>query len=73
MYDSAGGLAWPTGRKTAPTGVFDGSLPAVRRLAERHTTILHWPTDNHAEHHFVAMERPEALAADLAAFFTKVR
>ncbi|MEO3750615.1 hypothetical protein [Streptomyces sp. B6B3] len=77
MYDSAAGLAWPTGRKTAPTGVLDGSLPAVRRLAERHTTILHWPADNHAEHHLVALERPEALAADLAealaAFFTKVR
>ncbi len=27
MYDSAAGLAWPTGRKTAPTGVFE-RLPA---------------------------------------------
>ena len=71
MYDSTG-FAWPQGQTAAPTGVYTGP-PGIRRLAERHNTIVHWPTDNSADHHFVAMERPEALAADLRAFFAKVR
>ena len=67
MYDSTG-FAWPTGQKDAPTGVFSGP-PGIRRLAERTNTVTHWPEDHKAEHHFVAMEAPEALAADLRAFF----
>jgi hypothetical protein len=67
MYDSTG-FAWPAGQKDAPTGVFSGP-PGIRRLAERTNTITHWPDHHKAEHHFVAMEAPEVLAADLKAFF----
>ena len=70
MYDSER-FAWPQGQTAAPTGVFSGP-PGIRRLAERHNRIVHWPADNHAGHHFVAMERPEALAADIRTFFTSV-
>ena len=71
MYDSTG-FAWPQGQNVAPTGVYSGP-PGIRRLAERHNTIVHWPEDNPAAHHFVAMDRPDALAADMATFFSKVR
>jgi pimeloyl-ACP methyl ester carboxylesterase len=70
MYDSTG-FAWPRGQTAVPTGVYSGP-PGIRRLAERHNTIVHWPEDNPAAHHFVAMQRPDALAADLRAFFAKV-
>jgi pimeloyl-ACP methyl ester carboxylesterase len=70
-YDSSG-FGWPKGQRAAPTGVYSGP-PGIRRLAERHNTILHWPEDNTAGHHFVAMEQPARLAADLRAFFAKVR
>jgi epoxide hydrolase len=70
MYDSTG-FAWPEGQTAAPTGVFSGP-PGIRRLAERHNTIVHWPEHNTARHHFVAMEAPDALATDMRAFFTKV-
>jgi pimeloyl-ACP methyl ester carboxylesterase len=71
MYDSKG-FAWPTGQKAAPTGVYSGP-PGIRRLAERHNTILHWPDDNPGGHHFLAMDQPDALATDLRRFFAKVR
>src|SRR5262249_8805509 len=71
MYDSTG-FAWPAGQKAAPTGVYSGP-PGIRRLAERDNTIVHWPEHNPAAHHFVAMERPHELAADLREFFTTVR
>lgn len=71
MYDSTG-FAWPKGQTVAPTGVYSGP-PGIRRLAERNNRIVHWPEGNAAGHHFIAMERPEAYAADLRAFFTKVR
>ncbi|MER7795324.1 epoxide hydrolase [Streptomyces sp. NPDC097640] len=71
MYDSTG-FGWPEGQKAAPTGVYSGA-PGIRRLAERHNTIVHWPTDNPGGHHFVAMERPDDVAADLRRFFDKVR
>ncbi|HEX4212965.1 MAG TPA: epoxide hydrolase [Candidatus Dormibacteraeota bacterium] len=70
MYDSTG-FAWPRGQREAPTGVYSGP-PGIRRLAERHNHIVHWPEGNRAGHHFVAMERPEALAADMAIFFAAV-
>ncbi|MEE1938656.1 epoxide hydrolase [Streptomyces sp. TRM 70361] len=72
MYDSPDGLGWPRGQKAAPTGVYSG-MPAFRRLAERHNTIVHWPADNPEGHHFTAMDRPDALAADMRAFFAAVR
>ncbi|ADI09910.1 Microsomal epoxide hydrolase [Streptomyces bingchenggensis BCW-1] len=71
MYDSTG-FGWPEGQKAVPTGVYSGA-PGIRRLAERHNTIVHWPTDNPGGHHFVAMEQPDHLAADMRAFFAKVR
>ncbi|MGY0061483.1 epoxide hydrolase family protein [Streptomyces sp. LZ34] len=71
MYDSTG-FGWPEGQKAVPTGVYSGP-PGIRRLAERHNTIVHWPTDNPGSHHFVAMERPGHIAADIRAFFDKVR
>jgi pimeloyl-ACP methyl ester carboxylesterase len=71
MYDSTG-FGWPEGQQVAPTGVYSGP-PGFRRLAERHNTIVHWPLDNSAGHHFVTMERPERVAADIRAFFAKVQ
>jgi hypothetical protein len=47
--------------------------PGIRRLAERHNTIIHWPDDNPGSHHFVAMQEPGAVAADIGAFFAKLR
>ncbi|MBE1583160.1 epoxide hydrolase family protein [Nonomuraea angiospora] len=71
-YYESTGFGWPKGQKVVPTGVYSGP-PGIRRLAERHNTILHWPEDNTAGHHFVAMEQPGRFAADLRAFFAKVR
>lgn len=44
-----------------------------RRLAERDSTIVHWPRRNPVGHHFIAMDQPGPLAADIRAFFAKVR
>jgi pimeloyl-ACP methyl ester carboxylesterase len=66
-YDSTAS-AWPEGQKAVPTGVYSGP-PGFRRLAERYNAITHWPTDNPGSHHFPAMAVPEAMAADLRAFF----
>ncbi|GAA2103603.1 epoxide hydrolase family protein [Actinomadura alba] len=70
-YDSTG-FGWPEGQTATPTGVYSGP-PGIRRLAERHNTILHWPEDNPGGHHFIAMDQPDHLAADIRAFFAKVR
>jgi pimeloyl-ACP methyl ester carboxylesterase len=67
MYDTTRS-AWPTGQTVAPTGVYSGP-PGIRRLAERHNTIVHWPVDNPGGHHFIAMDRPDDVAADMRAFF----
>ncbi|MEV5648071.1 epoxide hydrolase family protein [Nocardia sp. NPDC052254] len=66
-YDSAG-FAWPTGSDVVPTGVYSGA-PGIRRLAERTAKVVHWPGGNPAGHHFIAMDQPEAYAADLRTFF----
>ncbi|MEU1731309.1 epoxide hydrolase [Streptosporangium sp. NPDC020145] len=71
-YYESTGFGWPQGQAAVPTGVYSGP-PGIRRLAERHNTILHWPEDNPPGHHFIAMDRPADLAADLRAFFAKVR
>ncbi|MBB5913872.1 pimeloyl-ACP methyl ester carboxylesterase [Nocardia transvalensis] len=70
-YDSTG-FGWPTGSPTVPTGVYSGDAPSIRRLAERTAKIVHWPTGNPAGHHFIAMDQPDAYAADLRAFFAAV-
>lgn len=66
-YDSTSS-GWPEGQKAVPTGLYSGP-PGFRRLAERDNTITHWPTGNAGRHHFPAMDVPEAMAADLRAFF----
>ena len=70
MYNKTG-FFWPEGQNLVPTGVYSGP-PGIRRLAERHNRIIHWPGSNPGGH-FVAMEVPDALAVDLRAFFAKVR
>lgn len=77
MYDlltlaDDGGFAWPKGQRRVPSGVYGGGSALMRRLAERDNTIVHWPEGNPGNH-FVAMEQPAAHAADIRAFFTKVR
>lgn len=67
MYDSTQ-LAWPKGQKAVPTGVYSGP-PGFRRLAELHNTIAHWGENNPVGHHFIAMDQPAALAADIRTFF----
>jgi hypothetical protein len=70
MYDTTS-FAWPQGQSAVPTGVYGGGPGLFRRLAERHNTIVHWP-DGNPDGHFVAMEVPEYVAADLRAFFSTV-
>lgn len=53
-----------------PTGLYGGGSPLIRRLAHRDNTIVHWPEDNPGHHHFIAMDEPEAHAADIRAFFS---
>ncbi len=77
MYDlltlaDDGGFAWPKGQRAVPSGVYGGGSALMRRLAERDNTIVHWPEGNPGNH-FVAMEQPSAHAADIRAFFAKVR
>ncbi|MFF8955556.1 epoxide hydrolase family protein [Streptomyces sp. NPDC014894] len=70
MYENER-FRWPRGQSKVPSGVYCGP-PAIRRLAERHNTVIHWPESNPGGH-FVAMELPDALAADVRAFFDRVR
>ncbi|MER5262624.1 epoxide hydrolase [Actinosynnema sp. NPDC002837] len=70
MYDNER-FGWPEGQKLVPTGVYSGP-PAIRRLAERHNDIVHWPQAKPGGH-FVALEVPGAFAAEVRAFFGKVR
>ncbi|BCB76038.1 epoxide hydrolase [Phytohabitans flavus] len=70
LYDTER-TTWPVGQKAVPSGVYSGGPALFRRLAERHNTIVHWPEGNPGGH-FVAMEEPEAHAADITAFFAKV-
>ncbi|MGI5170787.1 epoxide hydrolase family protein [Spirillospora sp. CA-253888] len=71
-YYESTGFAWPEGHRDVPTGVYSGP-PGIRRLAERHAHIVHWPEDNPGGHHFIAMDQADHLAADIRAFFAKVR
>ncbi|WP_132116296.1 epoxide hydrolase family protein [Actinocrispum wychmicini] len=70
MYGNTA-FRWPEGQSLVPTGVYHGP-PAIRRLAERHNKVIHWPQSNPGNH-FVAMEVPDAHARDIRAFFDKVR
>ncbi|GII96682.1 hypothetical protein [Sinosporangium siamense] len=71
MYNTTE-CGWPVGQQAVPTGVYSGE-GAIRRLADRHNTIVHWPESNPGSHHFLAMSDPDPLAADIADFFAKVR
>jgi epoxide hydrolase len=71
MYDSDG-FGWPQGQNSVPTGVYSGP-PGIRRLAERHNDIVHWPEHNTSGHHFVTMDVPHAVAADMRTFFGNLR
>ncbi|MFG3256597.1 epoxide hydrolase family protein [Streptomyces sp. NPDC048172] len=71
-YYESEGFGWPRGSAAAPTGTYAGP-PGIRRLAERHTRVLHWPEAAPPAHHFVAMDQPGALAAAIRSFFGKVR
>ena len=70
MYNHTG-FVWPEGQDLVPTGVYFGA-PGSRRLAERHNKIIHWSAGKPGNH-FVAMEAPDAYAADLRAFFATLR
>ncbi|MGW3544589.1 epoxide hydrolase family protein [Nocardia niigatensis] len=74
MYNGLGddGFVWPSGQKLVPVGVYAGGSPLMRRLAERDNTIVHWPEGN-TGNHFLAMDVPRAHAADIQAFFGKIR
>lgn len=75
MYNGLGddGFAWPAGQQLVPVGTYGGGSALMRRLAERDNTIAHWPADNPAGNHFIAMELPEAHTADIRTFFAEVR
>ncbi|MEJ2852197.1 MULTISPECIES: epoxide hydrolase family protein [unclassified Saccharothrix] len=70
MYDTER-FAWPVGQDLVPTGVYSGP-PGIRRLAERHNRVVHWPEGNPGGH-FVAMEEPVVFAKDLSTFFGGLR
>jgi pimeloyl-ACP methyl ester carboxylesterase len=75
MYDGlreGGGFGWPRGQTVVPSGVYSGGPDLLRRFAERHNTIIHWPEGN-TGNHFVPMELPDAHAADIREFFGKLR
>ncbi|MFG2192078.1 epoxide hydrolase family protein [Streptomyces sp. NPDC048639] len=69
-YDSDR-FVWPEGQAEVPTGVYSGGPALFRRLAERRNKIVHWPEGNPGGH-FVAMEEPDHLAADIRTFFAGV-
>ncbi|XVV17259.1 epoxide hydrolase family protein [Actinoplanes sp. CA-131856] len=61
------------GRGTVPTGVLvSGNDVTIRRWAERDHHVVHW-TDLGRGGHFLAMEEPALLAADIQVFFEKLR
>ncbi|WP_406400343.1 epoxide hydrolase family protein [Streptomyces uncialis] len=71
MYDTTA-IGWPQGQRHAPTGVYHG-IAGLRRIAARDCDLIHWPLDNPGVHHFIAMEQPAPLAADMATFFATLR
>lgn len=72
LYDSMHAQEW-TEPRSAPVGfaVF-GADPIVRILLDPEHRIEHW-SEFERGGHFPAMEQPEALAADLRAFFRRFR
>ena len=69
--DDAGG--WEPERSTVPTGfLLSTNDVTVRAFAERDHTVVHWSQLDRGGH-FLALEWPEGLVADLRDFFRKVR
>jgi pimeloyl-ACP methyl ester carboxylesterase len=64
----------PDERSSVPTGVALSRTQdvTIRRLAERDHTIVHW-TELDRGGHFLAMEAPDLLLADVRAFFAALR
>jgi pimeloyl-ACP methyl ester carboxylesterase len=60
-------------RSPVPTGVanFAGD-PAIRPIAERFNTIVHWSQFDRGGH-FAALEAPDLLTADIREFFRRFR
>ncbi|MEU8242609.1 epoxide hydrolase family protein [Actinoplanes missouriensis] len=61
-----------SGRGSVPTGVLVSAHDVtIRRWAERDHHVVHWSELGRGGH-FLAMEAPEALVADIRVFFQKV-
>lgn len=69
-----GGSGWGKARSSVPTAgaVFAGGDYAIRRLAERDHTIVHWSEFDRGGH-FAALEAPDLLATDVRDFFATLR
>jgi epoxide hydrolase len=67
---SAAGAGWETpSRGTVPTAVLVSNHDkTIRRWAERDHNVVRW-TELHRGGHFLAMEQPELLVADVREFF----
>ncbi|MEQ4205439.1 epoxide hydrolase family protein [Actinopolymorpha sp. B9G3] len=60
-------------RAPVPTGLaIFPSDPAIRRIAEREHTLVHWSEFDRGGH-FAAMEAPDLLIDDVRTFFRRVR
>jgi pimeloyl-ACP methyl ester carboxylesterase len=69
-----GGDDWAASQRgTVPTGVLVSSHDVtIRRWAERDHNVVHW-TELDRGGHFLAMEAPDLLVADVREFFRKTR
>ncbi|MYW04756.1 epoxide hydrolase family protein [Streptomyces sp. SID3343] len=77
--ESGGGTAsgtgsWPAAeRGTVPTGVLVSAHDvSIRRWAERDHNVVHWKELDRGGH-FLSMEAPDLLVADVREFFRKLR
>jgi pimeloyl-ACP methyl ester carboxylesterase len=72
-WDSGSGAAWPA-RGTVPTGVLVSKAcdVTIRSWAERDHDVVHWAEYDQGGHFFAA-EQPGLFAADVTAFFAKLR
>jgi pimeloyl-ACP methyl ester carboxylesterase len=74
-YERAHAEHLPHRRSTVPTAVADfpaeNQIP-LRHRAERTDTVVRWTTFDRGGH-FAAMEQPDALVADVRAFFRQLR
>ncbi|MGW1997667.1 epoxide hydrolase family protein [Embleya sp. NPDC001921] len=66
--------SWPTAeRGTVPTGVLVSAHDvSIRRWAERDHYVVHWKELDRGGH-FLSMEAPDLLVADVRAFFRNLR